>query len=90
MDNNGAVYKGQIALTETNTVGGTNVTVMSANYQFDATGVSQAGFNVELVGNFLLNGALTVGTNVFYNTFISGTWLEQGGKTGHISGQRGG
>lgn len=90
MDNNGCVYKGQIALTETNTVGGTNVTVMSANYQFDATGVSQAGFNVEMVGTFLINGALTVGTNVFYNTFMTGTWLEQGGKTGHISGQRGG
>ena len=91
-DNNGSVYTGQIALTETNTIpgGSTNTFNSSANYQFDATGVSQAGYNVELVGNFLVNGALLSGTNILLNTFMSGTWLEQGGKTGHISGQRGG
>ena len=88
MDNNGSVFKGSIGLTETNTVGGSNVVMMSASYQFDATGMSAAGMNVELVGNFLVNGALTVGTNVFFSTFMSGTWLEQGGKTGHINGQR--
>ena len=89
MDNNGSVYTGQIALTETNSVGGTNTTQLSATYQFDATGVSQAGFNVEMVGNFLVNGAsVDTNGNVLVNTYMSGTWLEQGGKTGHILGVR--
>jgi hypothetical protein len=89
MDNNGSVYTGQIALTETNSVGGSNTVQQSATYQYDATGVSQAGFNVELVGNFLVNGA-TVGTNgnILVGDYMTGTWLEQGGKTGHIEGVR--
>ncbi len=89
MDNNGAVYSGQIALTETNSVGGSNTVSMSATYQYDATGVSQAGMNVELVGNFLVNGG-SVGTNgnILIGNYMTGTWLEQGGKTGHILGVR--
>lgn len=87
-DNNGAVYEGRIALTETNFVGSSSNTVMmSATYQYDASGVSQAGFNVELVGDFLINYAATsTNGSVTYGTFMSGTWIEQGGKTGHILG----
>jgi hypothetical protein len=90
MDNNGSVYTGQIALTETNTPlsSNTNVAPTAATYQYDATGVSAAGMNVELVGNFLVSGNVTAGTNVTFGTIITGTWLEQGGKTGHISGKR--
>ena len=89
-DNNGSIYKGSIGLTSTNnTIGGTNVAMTSTVYSYDVSGVSAAGYNVEMVGSFLINGD-TVGTNgtILIGTSISGTWLEQHGKTGHISGMR--
>ncbi|TAN37031.1 MAG: hypothetical protein EPN23_06905 [Verrucomicrobia bacterium] len=87
-DNNGSIYKGNIGMTSTNT-GGTNLMAISMTYAYDVSGVSAAGFNVEMVGTFLINGA-TVNTNgnIITSTVISGTWLEQGGKTGHIRGVR--
>jgi len=88
-DNNGSIYKGQIGMTSTNSSGGTNTTALSATYAYDVSGVSSAGFKVEMVGTFLING-IAVGTNgvSVTETTISGTWLEQAGKTGHISGVR--
>ncbi len=90
MDNNGCIYKGQIALTETNTPlgGASNVVSTAATYQFDASGVSQAGINVELVGNFKVSTTFASGTNVTFGTTMTGTWIEQGGKTGNINGKR--
>ena len=89
-DNNGSIYKGNIGMTSTNIPGGgTNTTAISATYSYDVSGVSAAGYNVEMVGTFLVNG-VSVGTNgtTVTGTEISGTWLEQHGKTGRILGER--
>jgi hypothetical protein len=74
-DNNGSVYRGAIGLTSG---GDSNATTVA--YGYDINGVSAAGFNVEMVGAF----------SVVSNTTatMTGTWLEQGGKTGHIDGHR--
>lgn len=87
-DNNGSVYKGQIGATSTNSPSGTNVTAISASYSFDVSGVSAAGFNVEMVGHFLVNGGTVISNTVIMTTSMTGTWLEQGGKTGNIAGIR--
>lgn len=76
MDNLGCTYAGNLGLVSTNSLG-TNAAT-SATYSFDVAGVSQAGFNVEMVGQFVVGA-----TNQ-----MTGTWLEQGGKTGHILGVR--
>lgn len=73
-DNNGSVYKGTIGATSP---ASTNATY--ATYGYDVSGVSAAGFNVEMVGTFYTSST---------NSAMSGTWLEQGGKTGNIDGNR--
>jgi len=91
IDNNGSIYQGQLGLNSTNSLGGTNMTALSATYSFEASGVSAAGFNVEMVGTFLASGniggsAISNVNIITIGTVMEGTWLEQGGKVGHIHG----
>lgn len=74
-DNNGSVYKGSIGATAPNV--NTNATYVT--YAYDVSGVSAAGYNVQMVGAFYASST---------NSAMTGTWLEQGGKTGNIDGNR--
>ncbi|MCX6996752.1 MAG: hypothetical protein NTV49_06625 [Kiritimatiellaeota bacterium] len=88
-DNNGSIYSGSMGTVSTNIGSGTNISSISASYSYDVRGVSAAGMNVEMVGSFLVNG-VAQGTNgtIIVGTQMTGTWLEEGGKTGHIKGVR--
>jgi hypothetical protein len=93
VDNNGSTYEGDFS--NIRSTGGSdqdNQTTPSAGDSvigsFKASGVSAAGFNVEIVGTF--QGVVGVGTgNSFYlgNRQIFGTWIEDGGRTGDINGE---
>jgi len=98
-DNNGSVYKGALgayatlgtAPAATNSLSGQGGQTVVA--QFEAKGVSAAGMNVEMTGNFqaqLIVQTISTGTNGVqaqtWSRAIHGTWVETGGKTGDIDG----
>ena len=90
-DNNGATYSGYIG--EMRTASGTERSDEEGKFMptdgdtmvatFECTGVSAALMQVKIVGT--LQG--TVAASVFTGRTLSGTWIEQGGKTGDINGQ---
>jgi hypothetical protein len=87
-DNNGATYTGYIG--EMRTASGVETTDEGTPQDGDTliatiecTGRSAAGRNVKIVGS--LQG--TVAAQVFTGRTLTGTWIENPGKTGDINGQ---
>ncbi len=92
-DNNGKVYTGKMGSVRS--TGGadqdnqaTPVAGDTIIAQFSATGVSAAGYSVEIVGTF--QGTVTAGGSTGFslaNRTMFGTWIEDGGTTGDVNGQ---
>ena len=110
IDNNGSVYTGSLGAYATVGTVSSNITTtgiqntggQTVTAQFEASGVSSAGMNVQMTGNFQAQNSQSIVvpnnipfgvTNVPYtventwNRNIYGTWLEQGGRNGDINGQ---
>lgn len=89
-DNNGKVYEGNFGSIRTS--GGAESgdspapgdTVIG---QYSASGVSAAGYHVNMVGTF--QGVVSSGGDAFYlsDRKMYGTWIEEGGTEGDINGE---
>ena len=105
IDNNGSVYEGSLGdVRTTGNLGSAdqNATFVNGDQvsaSFSASGTSDAGKHVNLVGTFqgtasgvsqvttINNGVTTYRTSMALgNRTMTGTWIEDGGKTGNISG----
>ena len=107
-DNNGSVYTGSLGAYVTLGTVNSNVSVngvantggQTVSAQFEASGVSSAGMNVQMTGNFQAQNqqSVTIASDPYSTTnivviqnswtrTIRGTWLEEGGRTGNINGQ---
>jgi len=87
IDNNGRNYTGKMGSIRT--AGGGDVTAPDSAgvtgevmAQFEVHGVSAAGYEVTMVGNF----SGTAGTGTLTTRRMIGTWTETGGVTGNIYG----
>ena len=97
-DNNGSVYSGNFGSlrstggagsSTTNNLPGIGDQVVG---QFEATGVSGAGYNVKMIGTFqgvVGYGSAGAGGSSMYlaDRRMLGTWIETAGRTGNVSGQ---
>ncbi len=87
-DNNGKVYKGSMGTLSGTMTSGTNAAPVAGETvvaQFSASGVSAAGFNVTMAGNY--QGVVEQGGAALGSRQMLGTWIEEGGKTGDIRGE---
>jgi hypothetical protein len=93
-DNDGSTYNGKITDLTTPTGGASN-TVVSTTIMgnFTATGTCSSGQGVTIIGSFggyfTTGGSLGSGYTISSRT-VSGTWIEDSGKTGDLEGTAGG
>lgn len=90
VDNNGRTYEGNFGSVRTSggaSNGDTPAAGDSVIGQYTASGVSAAGFHVNLVGTF--QGVVTASGSGFYlaDRKMYGTWIEEGGTEGDINGE---
>lgn len=90
-DSNGAVYEGQLGSIRGS--GGfrgdgeppNGETIIS---QFEARGISAAGFEVKITGSFsAVVGFADEGRYMLTTRRLNGTWIESGGRTGDVRGE---
>lgn len=97
IDNNGSVYEGNFGSIRSSSGVDQDTANPSFNNgdqiigQFEASGTSAAGVNVKMVGSFqtVVSGVQSSGTTTSMtlgDRRITGTWIEDGGKTGDING----